>query len=136
MPDPDPDEFYLTACVVPRQQASGYAGGAAGTGNAVQIRSGDEEINVERSYVDRRLGQGSELSIRMGGGSGWGDPMARKPEQVLSDVLDGYVSPAAAEAQYGVAIDLEKLEIDAAGTAELRKGVATDNLPLEEDHHD
>ena len=136
LPAPDPDEFYLTACVIPRQQASGFAGGAAGTDNAVLVRSGDEETNVERAYVDRPLGQGTELSIRMGGGAGWGNPMSRKPEQVLSDVLDGYVSPAAAAAQYGVVVDPEKLQIDTARTAELRKDHIAGDSQQEEYHHD
>lgn len=136
LPDPEPDEFYLTACVIPRQQTSGFAGGAAGTDNTVQIRSSGEEINVERAFVDGCLSQGTELSIRMGGGAGWGNPMSRKPEQVLSDVLDGYVSLAAAEAQYGVVVQPEKLQIDTARTAELRKGHNARASQPEEYHHD
>ena len=121
LPDPDPDEFYLTACVFPRQQADGFAGGSAGTDNAVLVHSGAAAINVENAYVDQLLGQGSDLSIRMGGGAGWGNPLARNPAQVLADVLDGYVSLEAAEEQYGVVVDPEKLQIDSARTAELRK---------------
>ncbi|MCY3749855.1 MAG: hydantoinase B/oxoprolinase family protein [Gammaproteobacteria bacterium] len=121
LPAPDPDEFYLTACVFPRQQAAGFAGGTAGTDNSVLVHSGEAKINVENAYVDQLLGQRSDLSIRMGGGAGWGNPMARNPEQVLADVLDGYVSLEAAEEQYGVIVDPEKLQIDTARTAELRK---------------
>jgi N-methylhydantoinase B len=60
------------------------------------------------------------------GGGGWGDPFARDPERVRRDVRDGYVSVAAARADYGVIIegdpetDPEGLRIDAAGTARLR----------------
>ena len=136
LPDPDPDEFYLTACVIPRQQACGFAGGAAGTDNAVEVRSGAETINVASACVDRRLGQRPELNIRMGGGAGWGNPLARKPEQVLSDVLDGYVSPAAAEALYGVVIDPQKQQIDTARTVELRKNRGTSDSHHEEYDHD
>ena len=136
LPDPDPDEFYLTACVIPRQQASGFAGGTAGTDNAVQVRSGDETINVERAHVDQRLGQRPELTVTMGGGAGWGNPLARKPEQVLSDVLDGYISIAAAKAQYGVVVDPRKLEIDTTRTAELRKEQYISSYRPEEHDHD
>ena len=121
LPDSEPDEFYLTACVIPRQQANGFAGGSAGTDNAVLVRSGDEEINVERAFVDGRLSQGTELNIRMGGGAGWGNPLAREPEKVLSDVLDGYISIASAKTLYGVVVDPESLQIDIARTTELRK---------------
>ena len=136
LPDPDPDEFYLTACVIPRQQASGFAGGTAGTDNAVQVRSGDETINVERAHVDQRLGQRPELTVTMGGGAGWGNPLARKPEQVLSDVLDGYISIAAAKAQYGVVVDPRKLDIDTTRTAELRKEQYISSYRPEEHDHD
>ena len=136
LPDSEPDEFYITACVIPRQQVSGFNGGAAGTDNYLHLRSDVEEINVERTLVDQRVRPGSKLSIRMGGGAGWGNPMARKPEQVLSDVLDGYVSIAVAEAQYGVIIDPEKLQIDIARTAELRKELDVNSYRLEEYDHD
>ena len=136
LPARDPDEIYLTACVIPRQHERGFAGGAAGTDNAVQVRSAGKETSIERAWVDRRIAQGSELSISMGGGAGWGNPLARKPELVLSDVLDGYVSLAAAEAHYGVVIDPEKLQVDAAGTAELRNSRDAGGSRLEEHHHD
>ena len=136
LPDSEPDEFYLTACVIPRQQDSGFNGGASGTDNYLHLRSDADEINVERTLVDQRVRPGSKLSIRMGGGAGWGNPMARKPEQVLSDVLDGYVSIAAAEAQYGVIIDPDKLQVDIARTAELRKERDVNSQRVEEYDHD
>ena len=136
LPDADADEFYLTACVIPRQQAAGFAGGAAGTDNAVRVRSDDEAINVEHTYVDQRLGQRPELTISMGGGAGWGNPLARMPEQVLADVLDGYVSIAAAEAHYGVVVDPVNLQIDIARTAELKKNRNVNSYRAEERDHD
>ena len=38
------------------------------------------------------------------GGGGYGAPFARQPEQVLEDVINGYVSLAAAEREYGVVV--------------------------------
>jgi N-methylhydantoinase B/oxoprolinase/acetone carboxylase alpha subunit len=55
-----------------------------------------------------------------GGGGGWGDPMERPADQVLADVLDGYVTARGAAKGYGVELDAETLEIDAARTAERR----------------
>lgn len=57
------------------------------------------------------------------GGGGWGDPLERDPQAVLSDVLDGYVSAEAARAEYGVGIDLERGEIDEEATGALRATV-------------
>jgi len=39
------------------------------------------------------------------GGGGWGHPMQRPIDKVVHDVKNGYVSPAAAEKEYGVRVD-------------------------------
>ena len=57
-----------------------------------------------------------------GGGGGCGDPLARDPQAVLDDVIDGFVSRDGALADYGVVLQQGKLdfEIDVAATAALR----------------
>ena len=52
---------------------------------------------------------------------GYGDPLERDPELVLSDVLDGFTTVELAERDYGVVIDPETLTVDAEATARLRK---------------
>src|SRR5207248_388254 len=47
------------------------------------------------------LAAGDRIAIQPAGSGGYGDPLERPVERVLADVLDGYVSPAAAEAEYG-----------------------------------
>ncbi len=47
---------------------------------------------------------GDVIHIHSPGGGGRGDPLDREPERVALDVRRGYVSPAAAEAAYGVVI--------------------------------
>lgn len=54
------------------------------------------------------------------GGGGWGNPVARDPQRVLDDVLDGYVSTEAAERLYCVVVDPVQGIVDQAKTAELR----------------
>ncbi len=60
------------------------------------------------------------------GGGGWGDPLLRPVERVVSDVRDGYVSLAAARDVYGVVIsgdpvfDPEGLIVDEVATQKLR----------------
>ncbi len=120
LPVAEPGDFYLTACVIPHLQETGFSGGAPGTDNAIQVRANGAEIDIERAHVDQKLTQTSELTIEMGGGVGWGNPIAREPERVLSDVLNGFVSVEAAELEYRVIIDPKNLQIDMNRTDKLR----------------
>ena len=58
------------------------------------------------------------------GGGGWGDPLKRELELVLRDVIEGRVSIASAEADYGVLFketsDGGQPEIDLAATGQRR----------------
>ena len=72
------------------------------------------------------VAQGELLSIWTAGGGGYGEPLERPVEQVIEDIKDDYVSIAAAEASYGVAlreIDRRALrcEVDEAATRRLRE---------------
>ena len=55
------------------------------------------------------------------GGGGWGDPFERDIEKVCEDVLDEYITVAAARNEYGVVIDPEPLTVDLAATKSLRQ---------------
>ena len=65
------------------------------------------------------------IAYQHGGGAGFGPPLLRDPEEVKEDVLDEYVSLAAARAKYGVVLtgSLEDydLAVDVAATSLLRK---------------
>ena len=69
-----------------------------------------------------RSEEGDLVSWRTAGAGGSGDPFTRDPCAVLEDVLDGFVTIAGAAADYGVRIDPVRLEVDMAGTMELRDG--------------
>jgi len=45
------------------------------------------------------------------GGGGYGDPLQRDPASVRRDVRAGFVSVAAARAQYGVRLNPQSLEV-------------------------
>ncbi len=47
---------------------------------------------------------GDVCRLERPGGGGFGDPLARDPERVLAGVLEGAVSAAAAEREYGVVL--------------------------------
>ena len=91
----------------------GLAGGASGAGNQVTLRIAGKELGeLPNAKVHmRRLNPGDAVTIRAGGGGGFGPPHEREPERVLHDVREGYVSIEAAAAQYGVVIDPKTLEI-------------------------
>jgi N-methylhydantoinase B len=107
----------IERCVSPHW---GIAGGKPGLRNSGKIESsihGNIEI---MKTPDMPMNAGDLISIRAGGGGGWGDPFLRDPEAVLRDVLDGYVSPEATKSEYGVAVDLLAKSVDLAETAVLR----------------
>ena len=54
------------------------------------------------------------------GGGGWGDPLARDANSVLEDVLDEYISVEAAQRFYGVVIEPDSMQVNAAATAARR----------------
>jgi N-methylhydantoinase B len=67
----------------------------------------------------------ANVIVRTGGGGGWGDPLERDPERVRADVLEEFVSPEAARAEYGVVL-AKDCTIDAAATQALRRRMRGD----------
>lgn len=85
-----------------------------------------ERLDVNRRYV---LNRGDVVEILANGGGGFGDPLARAPEEVLDDVVDGVVSAESARRDYGVEVDLSGRGIDAAETERLRRAAADRGPP-------
>jgi N-methylhydantoinase B len=94
-------------------QPWGLAGGGSGAGNQVALRIGGKQLaELPNAKVHmRRLNKGDAVTIRAGGGGGFGPAHEREPERVLHDVREGYVSIEAAADKYGVIIDPRTLEI-------------------------
>lgn len=116
--DPVINFIQVQAC---RRPLMGFAGGKPGAGNYVVVDYKglhEEVVNVAK---DNYLQQKGEIVFAQSeGGGGWGDPLEREEMAVLDDVLDEYVSLEAAERDYGVVIDPNKLEIDYDATGSLR----------------
>jgi N-methylhydantoinase B len=53
------------------------------------------------------------IKIVSSGGGGWGDPLNRDAQAVLTDVRRGFVSVAAAEREYGVVIRDNQVDVEA-----------------------
>jgi N-methylhydantoinase B len=98
----------------------GVQGGEEGTTNCmVIIRNGKELMRVSR-IANFKLKKGDIVSIRSGGGGGWGKPSQRNPELVLSDVKDRLITLKQAYEIYKTAIHPETFEINWEATERLR----------------
>ena len=107
----------------------GALGGKPGKANALTIKIPTEKLDSEASYQTKQvlalpcrvenypgeehpntklaskfIPSGSTVVVMTGGGGGFGNPLEREPERVLSDYLDGYISLESAEKEYGVVI--------------------------------
>ena len=81
-------------------------------------RVGDEEAQYIGKVTVYRPRLGEVVTIKGGGGGGYGNPMERKPEKVLRDHLAGLISAERAREVYGVAFDGDS--VDEAATRALR----------------
>jgi N-methylhydantoinase B len=119
-----PSTIY-TYVVGKKYPMPGIAGGAPGSPNRLVVRAGGpdvHEVGDTAGYIAHAAGERYEYHY--GGGGGWGDPLERPPDTVLSDVLDEYVSVEAARREYGVVLTGDlwalTLAIDHAATDALR----------------
>jgi N-methylhydantoinase B len=80
--------------------AQGAAGGHAGALGSIQTNDG--QTLPPKTVI--WLKPGAEVQLSLPGGGGYGDPRTRSPQQVLDDVVNGYVSISAAEQEYGVVV--------------------------------
>jgi N-methylhydantoinase B len=108
--------------------APGLLGGQAGAAGEVAL--GDGTRLHPKALAD--LKAGDVVHVNLPGGGGYGDPFQRDAQRVLWDVIEGYITPDAAEKNYGVVVrytgkpeELVKLPdrwvIDPLRTAELRE---------------
>jgi N-methylhydantoinase B len=83
-----------------RFPGNGLQGGGPGALGACLLATGAPV----RPKVTTRLDPGVRVHLNPPGGGGHGDPFQRRPEAVLDDVINGYVSIACAAREYGVVI--------------------------------
>ena len=104
--------------------AWGVAGGMGGGLSRVVLNPDTPDQREIRPFSDDNRWQcGDLVRIYTAGGGGWGDPLERDAATVLDDVLDGFVSLAAARESYGVVIDPDALQVDAAATKAQRAAI-------------
>ena len=93
----------------------GRGGGYNGASGELELASGKPLSSKGTQIVPA----GDRLIVRMPGGGGLGDPAARDPQDVLDDVLDGYVSIESARDVYRVVIGPDSV-VDEQATRILR----------------
>jgi N-methylhydantoinase B len=102
-----------------RQPAFGVNGGLSGAPGRIVVNPGTpEERDLATMSDGNRLQRGDLVRIITPGGGGWGCPLDRPAQDVLADVLDGFVSEEAARADYGVVLVGEA--VDEVATEQLR----------------
>jgi len=99
----------------------GLFGGKPGGTNITVVRRKEGPDERWRKVSDLRLAPDDLVSFQGGGGGGYGPSLERQPDEVLSDVKNGYVSKEKAEEEYGVVIDQETMTVNIQETQKLRR---------------
>lgn len=102
----------------------GIYGGADGTpGKITLVREDGSEEPMHSKFAGYVVRAGEVLRLEGPMGGGFGDPLRRDPEDVLANVLDGYVSVEDARAKYGVVLVDGGRTVDHERTAEARRSM-------------
>jgi N-methylhydantoinase B len=101
---------------------SGTMGGGPGGKGALIINPDKEAKRLPTRYADYPLKAGDIFQLDTPGGGGFGDPLARNPQSVRDDVVEGYVTPEAADETYGVVLKQTDgaWQVDEAATTQRR----------------
>jgi N-methylhydantoinase B len=98
----------------------GVHGGLPGDGGALYRNEADGSRTFFSAISYLRVKEGQSWVSASSGGGGYGDPLERDPQRVLTDVRDGYTSRDAAERVYGVVLAAAGRSVDDEATAALR----------------
>ena len=92
----------------------GVLGGRPGKPSRQRLVRADGTVDALPSKITNlTIRAGDLIEMEMPGGGGYGDPTQREPRRVLDDLLDGYISEAAASDIYGVVVRDGALDIAA-----------------------
>ncbi|MDP6709323.1 MAG: hydantoinase B/oxoprolinase family protein [Alphaproteobacteria bacterium] len=108
-----------------KHPAFGVNGGHSGRAGRVLVNPGTAEERELKTMSDGTpLEKGDLIRIITPGGGGWGSPLERPAEAVRDDVLDGFVSPESAFADYGAVLAADGISLDLAATDKRRAEIA------------
>ena len=80
----------------------GLEGGETGASSFVEIDRADGKTESQPAKFLTTVRKGDLLKVRLAGGGGYGPPEERPREAIVSDLLDGKITPEHAAAMYGV----------------------------------
>ena len=113
-------------CDRARSVTWGIGGGLPSVPHGVWLNRGtDGERFLGANFSGVAVEEGDEFERPSAGGGGLGDPLERDAEEVLEDVIDGYVTLERAATDYGVVVEevdaeLAEYRVDADATEKLR----------------
>jgi len=84
-----------------RYPPRGIAGGKDGGRNRIVLNPGtarEQDVPTQGRY---ELKAGDTFSLQSAGGGGYGDPTKRDRATIADDIAEGYITPEAAERDYG-----------------------------------
>jgi 5-oxoprolinase (ATP-hydrolysing) len=113
----------------------GIFGGHDGLNASITKNSGESDEEAWPAKLNGySLKAGDTIEIKAPNAGGYGDPLRRSPDRVLSDVLDGFTTIELAERDYGVVIDRDSMTVDEAATTRLRAapGSGASQTPAED----
>ena len=114
-------------CDRARSVTWGIGGGLPSIPHGVWLNRGtDDERFLGANFSGVRVKEGDVFERPSAGGGGLGDPLERDVDEVLEDVIDGYVTVRRAALDYGVVVEevdveLAEYRIDEDATTELRE---------------
>ncbi|WP_269409438.1 hydantoinase B/oxoprolinase family protein [Lentibacillus daqui] len=90
--------------------AWGLFGGEAGKPPKVTIKTSSGEEDMLKVNA-KPLAKGDRVVVKTGGGGGFGNPLERSQEQVLEDIIDGYIDTNTAYKEYGFTYDAKTEQV-------------------------
>ncbi|MBI4318834.1 MAG: hydantoinase B/oxoprolinase family protein [Chloroflexi bacterium] len=114
MTDPERPHTAEVTVIAERRRipAWGAMGGRPGIEQLSYVVQKDGSRKILPTKGHFFLEPGEIMVLSAPGAGGYGDPLERKPEAVLRDVVEGFVSVESAREDYGVIIDPSSLTID------------------------
>jgi len=108
----------------------GVWGGQDGkTGSLILNRNTEKEKNLHAKVTNFKMNAGDRLLINTPSAGGYGNPLDRKPEEVIEDVLDELISNETARTIYGVVIN-EEGGLDLQATNVLRNNLRKEKVKI------
>lgn len=116
----------ITVVEQTKTAAPGLFGGVQAQPNVMILNAHTGKESRRGKQSDAIMLANGEWHLHSGGGGGWGSPHEREVLAVLDDVVNGYVSQASAERDYGVVFRAvgKRLEVDEAATQARRTALS------------